>query len=384
MALQYSPKWNQVVSCSQGSTIRLWDADTRICARTLTDHNGCVNKILYSPQEDQLVSCGYDKTVRLWDVESWACLHTFAGHTYTVDDVAFSPQGDQIATASADKTSGSGIRTQGSGDQVASADMDKTVILWDVEAGVCQHTPTDGTVRLWDTKTGVCHYILIGDQGKVNHVVYSQRGDQVASAGCRDKSVWLWDTASSGECRHTLVGHSIDIYAVAYSPRGDLLASWSDTGKGRLQDVETGDCCWHLPYDGSTQSGGILPVNPFVWMSLAVDAFIAGRGDGSVMVWDVVKEGDNIMSTCAGDRPMVSLLWRCMDQPKRQTLDQIPIYVQTSTDDASWEANITTLGNYRPFDILDLLQESAGYMDDTDPKAGAGACHAGTSGYSLS
>ena len=83
---------------------RLWDANTGICTRTLTDHSGYVNKILYSPQEDQLVSCGYDKTMRLWDVESGACLHTFTGHTYTVSDVAFSPQGDQIATASADKT----------------------------------------------------------------------------------------------------------------------------------------------------------------------------------------------------------------------------------------------------------------------------------------
>jgi len=192
-----------------------------------------------------------DKTVILWDVETGVCQHTLTGHSEPIRWIEYSPHGHQIASASDDKT-----------------------------------------VRLWNTKTGDCYHILIGHQENVSRVVYSPRGDQVASASCRDKTVRLWDTASSGECRHTLVGHAMGIYAIAYSPRGDLLASWSDTGEGRLWDVETGDCCWNLPYDGSTQSGGVVTTNPFVWMSLDVDAFIAGCDDGSVMVWDVIKEGD--------------------------------------------------------------------------------------------
>jgi len=334
VGLKYSPKRNQVVSCSQDSTIRLWDAMTGVYSRTLTGHRYRVNKTIYSPQEDRLASCGDDKTVRLWDVESGACLRTLTGHTSGVIDVAFSPQGDQLVSSSSENDvrlwnantgecqhvlSGHGaivwvVTYSPQGGQVASAAVDGSVRLWDVETGACLHILTghsqriprieyspDGSqivvasegkaVRLWDVKTGVYRRTFTGHQGDVTRVVYSPRGDQVASASVFDRTVRLWDT-ESGECRHTLVGHKKGIHTIAYSPRGNLIASWSDYGEARLWDVETGKCVWSLDHDGSTQSLTSHGSDPFVWMSLDVDSFIAGDGSGSVRVWDVIKEGD--------------------------------------------------------------------------------------------
>jgi len=334
MGLKYSPKRNQVASCSQDSTIRLWDANTGVCSRNLTGHSGYVYMIAYSPQEDRLVSGSLDNTVRLWDVESGVCLHVLTGNTKEVVDVAFSPKGDQVVSAGADNIlrlwsvetgecqrilighsdSVWVVTYSPQGDQFASSGSDGTVRLWAMETGECRHTlrghsktiqsivyspngnqiasaSDDASIRLWDVETGLCTHILIGHQIDATRVVYSPRGHQVASVGYNDKTVRLWDTESGG-CRHTFTGHKYNVFAIAYSPRGDIIASWSDAGEAMLWEVETGDCLWNLNHDGSTRLGTNFVAQPFVWMSSDIDSFIAGCGDGSVMAWEVIKEGD--------------------------------------------------------------------------------------------
>jgi WD40 repeat protein len=346
LSLQYSPKRNQVVSGSKDTTIGLWDVEAGVCRRKLTGHSMKVVKVLYSPQEDHLVSCSEDKTVRLWDVESGACLRVLTGHTNIILDVGFSPLGDQVASASCDKTVRLWNVNTGEcqhvltghsdevwvlvyspqGNQVASTCVDGTMRLWDVNTGACQHVltghseriekieyspnghqiasaSTDMTVRLWDVRTGMCSHIFIGHQETLKRVVYSPRGDQVASTGTYEDTVRLWDT-ESGECRHVLkANHKKSTDAIAYSPRGNLIASWGDWGEGRLWDVETGECHWILNYDESAQSGAFTYSQPFVWMPDG-DSFITGDGNGSVRMWDVIKEGD---------RYRVHMRWRSIN-----------------------------------------------------------------------
>ncbi|KAK3806988.1 MAG: WD40-repeat-containing domain protein [Benniella sp.] len=345
--LKSSPKRNQIASCSSDSTIRLWDAETGLCSRTLIGHSQCVNDVSYSPSEDHLVSCSGDGTIRLWDVESGTCRHKFMGHTDAVSSVVFSPRGDQVASISNDKTArlwnvetgecqhvlvhdgdpyvlhvlilsgGACVNTvtySPQGNQVASCGQDKAVRLWDAETGLCQRTLTghywdvkgvayspngnqiasasqDRTVRLWDATTGLCSHIFIGHRKEVTRVVYSPRGDQVASASYSDKTIRLWDT-ESGECRHTLAGLEREIDAIAYSPRGNVIVSWSSEGEGRMWVVETGHCCWSLNYGILRGSTRYTLSHPFAWMSPDTDSFITGDQDGSVRVWDVVGEGD--------------------------------------------------------------------------------------------
>ncbi|KAK3807055.1 MAG: WD40-repeat-containing domain protein [Benniella sp.] len=132
--------------------------------------------------------------------------------------------------------------------------------------------------------------MFIGHRASVFAVVYSPRGDQVASASRSDKTIRIRDTVS-GECLHTLVGHKKDVKCVVYSARSNLVASWSDYGQARLWDVETGECRWTLDYDNAFLGGSSLSHN-FVCMTPDVDSFITGGYDGSVRVWDVIEEGD--------------------------------------------------------------------------------------------
>jgi WD40 repeat protein len=229
------------------------------CQHILNEEGDDAWVVTYSPQGNQVATAGDDGIVRMWDVESGVCQHTLTDHSARVQRIVYSPNGNQIASASRDKT-----------------------------------------VRLWDVKTGMCSHIFIGHREEVTRVVYSPRGHQVASASYDDRTVRLWDT-ESGECHHTLVGHKEPVAAIAYSQRGNLIASWSGNGEAILWDVETGDCCWTLDYDGSTRPMNSYLAHPFVWMSLNVDSFITGDGSGSVTRWDVIREGDQFR---------VQLRWR--------------------------------------------------------------------------
>ncbi|KAF8976548.1 hypothetical protein BGZ46_008178, partial [Entomortierella lignicola] len=71
-------------------------------------------------------------------------------------------------------------------------------------------------------------------------VVYSPKGDQVASGG-DDKTVRLCDVVT-GKCIHTLRGHNDKVEIAVYSPKGNWIVSGSDDKTVRLWSVETGQC----------------------------------------------------------------------------------------------------------------------------------------------
>ena len=56
-----------IISGSNDHKIKVWDANTGVCLRTLTGHEYLVRALSFDPRSGRLVSGSYDKTVKVWD-----------------------------------------------------------------------------------------------------------------------------------------------------------------------------------------------------------------------------------------------------------------------------------------------------------------------------
>lgn len=230
---------------SDDHTIKLWQAQTLDCVKTLYGHDGWVSAIAFSPDGQTLTSGSSDKTVKLWNGRSGECLQTLEGHTQRVKSVAFHPQGELIASGS----------------------DDHTVKLWDVATGNCVQTLAghsdwvlsvafspdgklvasgsgDRTIKLWDLQTGACVRTLAGHSDRVRSIAFSplsQGGQGIALAsGSEDCSVKLWNV-DTGACLQTLKSHDQIVWMVTFNYNGEQIASCSDDGTIRIWDSETAE-----------------------------------------------------------------------------------------------------------------------------------------------
>jgi WD40 repeat protein len=116
--------------------------------RTLTGHDGPIGRIGWSPDGRLLATPSMDGTVRIWDADSGVCLRTIRSRRESVFAAAFDPDGRVLATGGSggtrlwDVDSGKLGTSLGSGicyaiafsphsHILASADDPRVVTLWD-------------------------------------------------------------------------------------------------------------------------------------------------------------------------------------------------------------------------------------------------------------
>jgi WD40 repeat protein/class 3 adenylate cyclase len=224
-----------LVSPSGDRTIRLWDAETGDCLRTLEGHTGMVFSAAFDPQGQMLATGGDDKQLRLWKVPSGESLSSIE-HPETVCGIAFAPSGQLLASACADRK-----------------------------------------VRLWDPASMRPHRIFKGHEDNVVDVAFNADGDVLASSSY-DKTVRLWETAS-GKLLHSLAGHGHATSGLAFAPAGNLLVSSSYDRTAKLWAASSGQLIRTL--EGHTDF--------LTDLSLSADQrLLATRScgtDGSIGIW---------------------------------------------------------------------------------------------------
>ncbi|KAF2178772.1 WD40 repeat-like protein, partial [Zopfia rhizophila CBS 207.26] len=152
-----------------------------------------VNSVAFSHDSARLASASYDKTIKIWDASSGECLRTLEGHGSSVNSVAFSHDSAGLASASDDKTvkiwnasSGECLHTLGIGDSVNS-------VAFSHDSARLAPASDDKTVKIWDACSGECLHTLEGHGSSVRSVAFSHDSAWLASAS-DDKSIKIWNT----------------------------------------------------------------------------------------------------------------------------------------------------------------------------------------------
>ena len=93
--LAFSPDGHRLASCSDDTTVALWEVSTGQAIETLRGHASNVNDVRFSPDGKLVASGGFDETLRIWDPassqEPWS-LRLPTG----VTSVVYSPDGKTL------------------------------------------------------------------------------------------------------------------------------------------------------------------------------------------------------------------------------------------------------------------------------------------------
>jgi platelet-activating factor acetylhydrolase IB subunit alpha len=82
----FHPIYSVIVSCSEDTTIKLWDYDGGNYERTLKGHTDVVQDLAFDAYGKLLASCSADMSIRIWDfVDTYNCIKTLQVPNTTLD-----------------------------------------------------------------------------------------------------------------------------------------------------------------------------------------------------------------------------------------------------------------------------------------------------------
>jgi WD40 repeat protein len=314
----FNSDWTRLVTSSEGTEAKVWDARTGQELLTLSGHAQRMADAAFSPDGKHLATASFDQTARVWDITPDHEVMTLADSDRAV---AFSPDGTQIGTGGTDGSarlwsaitgeqlralSGHtdsvwGVAFSPDGKDLATASADATARVWDVATGMPRlellgHTilvrdiayspdgrriataSFDQTARLWDAATGQELLSLAGHAGLVTGVAFSPDGRRLATSGSQDASVIIWDVVT-GQLLFTLLGHTGTIADVAFSPDGTRLATASWDATAKIWDAVAGAEMLTLTgHQASLQALAFSPDGKLL---------ATGSKDTTVKIWDV-------------------------------------------------------------------------------------------------
>ncbi|HEY2761166.1 MAG TPA: WD40 repeat domain-containing protein [Pirellulales bacterium] len=188
-------------------------------------HTHAVQDVAFSPDGSLLATCSNDSSVKLWDIRLGREVRTLLGAVQSLHTVAFSPDGREVAASGPDQTiyrwntadgtlldslSGHSGGVQkivygSSGKLLASASYDKTAVIWNVGSATAAQ-------------------VLQHDQEVVD-IALSPDEKLAATFWSDDEHchVTIWNTAN-GEKVRTITFESQRGHQLGFSPDGKLLA----------------------------------------------------------------------------------------------------------------------------------------------------------------
>jgi WD40 repeat protein/serine/threonine protein kinase len=285
---------SRLIALAEGSTVSVWNMDTRQQVDQLEGHSGQITDMAFSPNGQFLATASVDATAIIWDVSRWpggsraTQAHRLAAHGAAVNAVTFNPDStilltgaDDTLVISWDVRTGTELRrfagqpwpvkqlrfAEGGRDFFAWTDASGTRILnlWNGLNGARIYSDEQ---RVFETFSPNMRNAFLGGN-RTPLQIYNAAGRSLVREFVRGFN-WTTDTATNAIFR-PFAGAEV------------LLGIESSTGDNRLvlADVATGEVVRQFQGDAAQRVNGIA-FNP--------DGTLLLSGNGNQLVlWDVAK-----------------------------------------------------------------------------------------------
>jgi len=207
---------SRIITASDDSTAKVWDADSRECLLTLQGHSKDLWMAVFSPDGELALTASEDRSARLWDAETGEVLRVFQGHRGAVNSAVFSRDGGMVLTSS-----------------------------------------DDGRAILWSTADGEVVRTMEVGRDDILYADPSPDSSSVVLAVRHRAELW---SAESGEMVRRFEGHTDSVNTAAFSSDGRLVSTASRDHFARIWRVDTAECLQVLDCHarGVISGGGVL------------------------------------------------------------------------------------------------------------------------------
>jgi len=275
-----------LATASYDHTIRLWEAASGICYRTIQYADSHINAMAITPDKQFIAAAG-NPHVRLFEVNSnnGSPITSYDGHKTNVTSVGFQKDGKWMFTSSEDGTVKLwDLRAPGCQREYECSAPVNTVILHPNQAELLSGDQ-NGNLRVWDLTANSCSKELVPDgEIGIKSVSITSDASLVAAANNKGKC-FIWrlaeDEFAKFEPLHKIEAHSRYILKCLFSPDTKFLATASADHTVKLWNTKKFSLAKTLV--GHTK---------WVWdASFSADSayLVTGSSDGVARLWDVTQ-----------------------------------------------------------------------------------------------
>lgn len=331
----FDPSSRLLATCSDDSTVRLWNPDSGELSGILGGHSGEVNHAHFSTDGSRVVTTALDKTavnqraVIIWDTRKQQRVLAIPLQRWPINTATFSQDGSRVildflhsvpphiydahsgqllAALKNDATIITAAAFGREGSLLYSISDDKVCRVWDVENRTVRSTDLKtfyrevytgfyspdfskvlvprplGGVEIWDTLSRKKIFSL-DSAGHPTTGQFSPDGRLVVTASLfhdggevfGDAPPKVWD-AQSGHLVRELRGHRLGVSRAVFSSDGRYVVTASDDSTARVWDSQTGSMRTSLKHPGKVTVAALGAGNRYL---------VAATDEGVVHTWEV-------------------------------------------------------------------------------------------------